>query len=311
VTILTGFLGAGKTTLLNRILEASGGRRVAVIENELGEVGVDGDLVVDAEEELFQLNSGCVCCAMRADLIRVVTALLDRSLPPDAIVIETSGLARPAPVVQTFLADDDLRDRTVIDAVITVVDARHAHLHIDDGAECLEQIALADVLLLNKIDLVADADVRHLTQRLRGISRVAKIHPTLEAKLDVRKVLGQRAFDPSRAMVVDAALLAEAHEHARGVSSVGIDLPGDLDPRRLERWLGSLLVNRGEDIFRMKGVLSVKGDPNPLVIQGVHMVVDATSGRPWQERARGNKLVLIGRNLNRDEIRRGFAQCRA
>ena len=312
VTILTGFLGAGKTTLLNRILQDNEGKRIAVVENELGEIGVDGDLVVDAQEEVHQLHNGCLCCALRGDLIRTVGMLLDRKDPVDAIVVETSGLARPAPVVQTFLFDDDLKDRAVVDAVVTVVDAKHAYLHLDESAECIEQIALADVILLNKIDLVTDPDVDHLAQRIRGINRVAKVHRTLEAAIDSEKVLNQRAFDPLRTLMMDAALLVdEPHRHASSVRSVGLDLPGDLDPRKLERWMGSLLANRGEDIFRIKGVLSVKDDPNPLVLQGTHMVIDATSGRAWNDRARGNKLVIIGRGLDRDELKRGLAQCRA
>jgi G3E family GTPase len=364
VTVLTGFLGAGKTTLLNRILQANAGKRIAIVENELGEIGVDGDLVVDAQEEVHQLHNGCLCCALRGDLIRTVGMLLDRKEPvdamgvdcvwswnrrpgrrrtpdgfkkgrelsarstknsasqraplrdastPDAIVVETSGLARPAPVVQTFLFDDDLKGRAVVDAVVTVVDAKHAYLHLDEGTECLEQVALADVILLNKIDLVAEVDVDHLAQRIRGINRLAKVHCTLDAAIDTAKVLDQRAFDPLRTLVMDAALLVdEPRRHESSVRSVGIDLPGDLDPRKLERWVGSLLANRGEDIFRIKGVLSVKDDPNLLVLHGTHMVIHATSGRPWNNRARGNKLVIVGRDrdLDRDELKRGLAQCR-
>lgn len=312
VTILTGFLGAGKTTLLNRILQANHGKRIAIVENELGEVGVDGDLVIDAQEEVHELYNGCLCCALRGDLIRTVSMLLDHKDPVDAIVVETSGLARPAPVVQTFLFDGDLKDRTIVDAVITVVDVKHAHMHIDEDAECLEQVALADVVLLNKIDLVGGVDVDNLAQRIRGINRVAKVYRTLDATIDTARILGLRAFDPLRTLMMDAALLGEQpHRHARSVGSVGIDLPGDLDARKVERWMGSLLANRGEDIFRIKGVLSVKDDPNALVVQGIHTVLDATSGRAWNDRARGSKLVIIGRDLDRDELKRGLAQCRA
>jgi G3E family GTPase len=192
------------------------------------------------------------------------------------------------------------------------VDSKHVHLHLDESTECQEQLAFADVILLNKTDLVSSADLDNLEQRIRAMNRVAKIHRTRDAAIDLDEILDVRAFDLSRARDIDPSFLSDtAHEHDATVSSVGIDIPGDLDGKKLEKWMGSLLMNRGTDIFRMKGILSVKGDPNQLVLQGVHMLMDSAQGRAWKGATRGNKLVFIGRHLNREELNRGFAQCLA
>ena len=312
VTILTGYLGAGKTTLLNRILSENHGKRIAVIENEFGEIGIDNELVVNAEEEIFEMNNGCICCTVRGDLIRILSNLMKRKDRFDYILVETTGLADPAPVVQTFFVDDELRERTQLDALVTVIDAKHVHLHLDESSECQEQIAFADVILLNKTDLVAPSDLDNLEARIRGMNRVAKLHRTRDAAIDLSNILDVHAFDLSRALEVDPTFLTDgAHEHDTSIASVGIDIAGDLEPKKLEKWMGSLLMNRGTDIFRMKGILSLKGDPNQFVMQGVHMLMDSAAGRPWNGQARSNKLVFIGRGLNREELNQGFRACLA
>jgi len=312
VTVLTGYLGAGKTTLLNRILREQHGKRVAVIENEFGEIGIDNDLVVNAEEEIFEMNNGCICCTVRGDLIRILGTLMKRKDRFDYILIETTGLADPAPVVQTFFVDDELKSQTTLDSLVTLVDTKHLHLHLDESTECQEQVAFADIILLNKTDLVAPEDVDNLERRIRAMNGVARIHRTQRAEIDLKHILDVKAFDLGRALEVDPKFLDDtAHEHDTSVSSVGIDIAGDLDSKKLEKWMGTLLMNRGTDIFRMKGILAVKDDPNQLVLQGVHMLMESGTGRPWANGSRGNKLVFIGRNLNRDELQQGFRQCLA
>jgi G3E family GTPase len=310
VTVLTGFLGSGKTTLLNRILTESHGKRIAVIENEFGEIGIDNDLVVNAEEEIFEMNNGCICCTVRGDLIRILGNLMRRRDKFDYILIETTGLADPAPVVQTFFVDDEVREQLGLDALVTLVDAKHVQLHLDESDECKEQIAFADVILLNKIDLVTTAELEALEQRIRAMNRFARIHRTRNAALALDQLLDIRAFDLDKALEVDPMLLRDVdHQHDETVTSVGIDLPGDLDEKRLNQWISTLLRDKGGDIFRMKGILSVGGNDNQLVFQGVHMLFDASEGRPWGKKPRSNKLIFIGRGLDRGWLNEGFARC--
>jgi G3E family GTPase len=312
ITILTGFLGSGKTTLLNRILTEKHGKRIAVIENEFGEVGIDNDLVVSSDEEVFEMNNGCLCCTVRGDLIRILTSLMRRKDRFDYILIETTGLADPGPVLQTFFVDDELKQATRIDGLVTVVDAKHVLLHLDQSPECKEQVAFADVIVLNKTDLVTPSELCIVEQRVRWLNRTAKLHQASQANVAIAELLDIRAFDLGRAMEIDPHLLSDsAHEHDGDVSSVGIETTGDADPRKLQDWLGQLLRERGSDIFRMKGVLSVKGHPNRLVFQGVHMLLDHDFGKPWGNEVRGNRMVFIGRNLDRQVLRDGFRQCLA
>ncbi|MBM3843297.1 MAG: GTP-binding protein [Verrucomicrobia bacterium] len=440
VTVLTGFLGSGKTTLLNRILTEQHGKKIAVIENEFGEVGVDNQLVIQAEEELFEMNNGCICCTVRGDLIRILNRLAKRKDPLDAILIETTGLADPGPVAQTFFTDADLREKFRLDSIVTLVDAKHLVQHIDNAPEAKEQIAFADVILLNKTDLVAPAELDALEARIRGMNAVAKLHRTQNAALPLDRVLGLGGFNLDRALEVDpqflepeypfewggvyqltagtfnltinegpdpemdvalvpvrslaeadiaaareaavlifsdwetilkpgdpivpgssfqrlvfptfpaefpvrithpghyalftqhhpdefnASLNADAeglapawshvfkpdHEHDDEVSSVGITTPGDLDGKRLNDWISHLLRTKGTDIFRMKGVLSVRGSDRRLVFQGVHMLFDAKFDRAWKSgEARTNTLIFIGRNLDREALNAGFKSCLA
>jgi len=437
VTVLTGFLGSGKTTLLNRILSENHGKRIAVIENEFGEVGVDHELVIGAEEEIFEMNNGCICCTVRGDLIRILGNLMKRRERFDYILVESTGLADPGPVAQTFFMDDEVREQLRLDAIVTLVDAHHIEGQLEHAMEAREQIAFADVILLNKTDLADEAQLSRLEQRLRGMNGQARIVRTQQAKLPLDAVLDVGGFDLQRALEVDPTFLepeypfewggvyaldagdhviraaagpdptmkmsllrldddsqqafdagvelalrrfsdpspvtepgeaivegrlhrldvgADAqfplrieragsyalfcehlpeefdmtlsrdgdiiaatsqrefkpdHEHDDSVTSVGISQTGDLDPGRVNAWLGALLRDQGQDLFRCKGVLSLKGDPRRHVFQAVHMLMDATSDREWGDTPRHNTLIFIGRNLDRGALLSGFEACLA
>jgi G3E family GTPase len=440
VTVLTGFLGAGKTTLLNHILTAQHGKRIAVIENEFGEVGVDQELVIGAEEEIFEMNNGCICCTVRGDLIRILGNLMKRKDKFDYILIETTGLADPGPVAQTFFVDDEMQGKLALDAIVTVVDAKHVWEHIDESDEAKEQIAFADVILLNKTDLVAPADLDRLEARIKGMNAAAKVLRCKDARVEMDHILDVGGFDLDRALQVDpkflepeypfewggvyqldagthAPVLHEGpdpamdvvllpvpfdgpaaleegvmdavlafsddahpvqpqgilrpgkrlnrlqltagrsrfdlqidkagayalftqhhpdefkavlrnhaaditplhtreykpdHEHDEAVSSVGITIPGDLSKKKLNAWLRDLLMNHGPDIFRMKGVLSIKGEDRRFIFQGVHMLFDGRPDRPWgKKETRHNSLIFIRRNLDRGKLEGGFKACLA
>ena len=438
VTILTGFLGSGKTTLLNKILSEEHGKRIAVIENEFGEVGIDQALVIEADEEIFEMSNGCICCTVRGDLIRVLGNLMKRRDKFDYVLVETTGLADPGPVAQTFFMDDEIREEFTLDGIVTLVDAAHINQQLGRSDESEEQVAFADVLVLNKTDLVDDANLDDLEARLREMNRMARVVRCEQADVPVETVLNLSAFnledalerrptflepeypfewtgvyqlsparyqldladgpDPAMSLVVrpgqeldDAGLregaewcvrrfaeptcsvdvggVVEAGEHAylelssagrksfffdvaaedtvglfaqhtaeefdlklRGpdgeeilpsvertwvaqhehddeVGSIAIERDGDVDPEKLNRWLGKLLQERGVDIFRTKGIISIAGDPMRMVFQGVHMLLDAQPDRPWGDNPRRNQLVLIGRNLDEQAIREGFDAC--
>ena len=441
VTVLTGFLGSGKTTLLNRILTENHGKKIAVIENEFGEVGIDNDLVIGAEEEIFEMNNGCICCTVRGDLIRILGHLMKRRDKFDYIMVETTGMADPGPVAQTFYVDDDMQQKLHLDAIVTLVDAKHIWEHIDDSDEAKEQVAFADVILLNKIDLVAPQDLEKLEARIKSMNSMAKIYRSRDAVVEMDKILNVGGFNLDRALEIDpkfmepeypfewsgiyqlkagtyewvmgegpdpamgAALLplvntglaakeatlmdavltfsdeelaieaggmmrlgngqhnqlvlnksgetvfsftiqepgyymmftehhpdefdahlcgAESvldpletreykpdHEHDEEVTSVGITIPGDLQLEKLNGWLSQLLREQGQDIFRMKGVLSVHGWEERFVFQGVHMLFDGRADRPWEKDLRQNKMIFIGRNLDRAALENGFRECLA
>ncbi len=414
VTVLTGFLGAGKTTLLNRILTEQHGKRIAVIENEFGEIGVDQDLVIHAEEEIFEMNNGCICCTVRGDLIRILGNLMKRREKFDSILVETTGLADPGPVAQTFFVDDEMRGKLRLDGIITLVDAKHIWQHIDESDEAQGQVAFADVIVLNKTDLVEPGELDKVEARIRSMNAAAKVLRAREAGVDLEQVLDVGGFDLNRALETDprflepeypfewggiyelaagthefavgegpdpsmevvvekaagateqdlreaieraitrervaipcptrypidiaeggyyalftehhpnefgAALegktpLVEAefkpdHEHDEEVTSVGITAAGDLDQKKFNGWLSQLLQTQGQDIFRMKGILSLKGMPERFVFQGVHMLFDGKPDRPWGKAPRSNRLIFIGRKLDRAALNEGFRQCLA
>jgi G3E family GTPase len=313
VTVLTGYLGAGKTTLLNRILTENHGRKYAVIINEFGELGVDNDLVVDTDEEVFEMNNGCICCTVRGDLIRILTGLMKRRDKFDGIIIETTGLANPAPVAQTFFVDDGVRARTRLDAIVTVVDAKHLPQRLEDSTEAAEQIAFADVIVLNKTDLVTPAELDDVEQRIRAINRFAVIHRTERAALPIEMVLNQGAFDLARVLEREPDFLTDdSHEHNDEVGSMSFEAERPIDPEKFNAWIGGLLADKGQDLLRTKGILSYAGDDRRFAFQAVHMIADGAFIGPWKEgEARKSRIVFIGRNLNRPQLRRGFEACQA
>ena len=441
VTVLTGFLGSGKTTLLNRILTGQHGKRIAVIENEFGEIGIDNELVIGADEEIFEMNNGCICCTVRGDLIRILGNLMKRKDRLDAVLIETTGLADPAPVAQTFFVDEEMRAAFKLDAIVTMVDAKHVWQHLDTSSECQEQIAFADVTLINKTDLVDEATLDKLEAKIRSMNAVAKIHRTQNAAVELDRILNIRAFDlqntlattpdflkpempfewagvyqldagshelsfqpgpdpemnfaalplddagdtgwdaakkhavtlfsedgvekKSGSMLVPGVKLvtlafgegkggvfkletfqagplalftqhhpdefkmaftrggkalsplkteafAASHTHDQSVTSVGISEKRAVDPEKFNGWLSELLRTKGTDIYRMKGIIHLKGSPNRYVFQGVHMLFDGKPDRPWKDSSEpGNQVVFIGKNLNRAELERGFRECLA
>jgi G3E family GTPase len=310
VTVLTGYLGAGKTTLLNRILTYEHGKKVAVIVNEFGEVGIDNQLVIDADEEIFEMNNGCICCTVRGDLIRIIGNLMKRRDKFDHLVIETTGLADPAPVIQTFFVDEDMQGQLNLDAVVTVVDAKHIHDHWE-ADEAQEQIAFADVILLNKTDLVSAADLEALEARIHAMNAMAKVYRTRDAAVEMDTILGVNAFDLNRALEVDPEFLGEdAHEHDDTVGSIALVEVGELDGEKLNAWLSELLQTRGPDIFRTKGILNIAGEDQRFVFQGVHMLFDGRADRLWKaNEPRKNELVFIGRNLDEAQLREDFRAC--
>lgn len=310
VTVLTGYLGAGKTTLLNRILTVQHGQKIAVIVNEFGEVGIDNQLVEGADEEILEMNNGCICCTVRGDLIRLIGKLLERREQFDHLLIETTGLADPAPVIQSFFMDEALQSQTTLDAIVTVVDAKHIWEHWD-SSEVQEQIAFADVILLNKSDLVTADVLQTLEQRVRGMNAIAKIYVTQNCAVDLNAVLGINAFDLKQALSIDPQFLEEAaHEHDESVFSVAITEPGTVSSDRLNRWLYQLAQVQGPNIFRMKGIMNVDDEDRRFVFQGVHMMLDGRPGKPWKlDENRRNELVFIGRNLNESALREEFRHC--
>ena len=424
VTVLTGFLGSGKTTLLNRILSEQHGKRIAVIENEFGEVGIDHELVVGADEEVFEMNNGCICCTVRGDLIRILPSLMKRKEKFDYILIETTGMADPGPVAQTFYVDDEIASQLRLDGIVTLVDAKHVFAHLHDSNEVREQIAFADVVILNKTDLVDEIDLALLDARIRSMNSAAKVLRAQNAAVDIDEILDVGAFTLSRAQAVDAKFLEPEHpfewagvfrlaagtarlklqpgpdatmkvvvrpleradetaleatyrdvtlafssdpmtlqltaepmsfpleitragyyaiftehrpeeynltvvsgetelpasfsryykpdhEHDRTISSVGIEHSAPIDADRFNEWLRDLVARRGQDIFRMKGVLNVSGHDRRWIFQGVHMLVRGGPDREWEDGPRRNALVFIGRNLDRAELVSGFEKCLA
>lgn len=314
VTVLTGYLGAGKTTLLNRILTESHGKRYAVIVNEFGETGIDNDLVVDAEEEIFEMNNGCICCTVRGDLIRILGGLMKRPGRFDGIIIETTGLADPAPVAQTFFVDDEVRAKTRLDAIVTVVDAVHLLGAIEEAHEAEEQLAFADVILLNKTDLVDEARLVEVEARIRRINPYAKIHRTARCGVALEEVLEKGAFSLDRVLEVEPDFLEHFHDHEHDDAVTSLSLVSDLpmDPRRFMPWIQDVTQRFGTDILRMKGILAMKDDDDRFVVQGVHMLLEGDHQRPWKDgEARQSRLVFIGRNLPKDSLREGFEACRA
>ena len=333
VTVLTGYLGAGKTTLLNRILTEDHGKKYAVIVNEFGEIGIDNDLVVGADEEVFEMNNGCVCCTVRGDLIRVLSGLMKRKGGFDAIVVETTGLADPGPVAQTFFVDEEVRAKTRLDSVTTVVDAKHLPLRLADSKEAAEQIAFADQIVLNKTDLVSEEELKSVEAAIRRLNPLAPIHRAQRSDVPLDAILGRGGFDLARITELEPEFLNPAHgeaghvhdehcdhdddhdhhHHGRdhvadaGIRGVSLSLERPVDGIKVTQWLNDLIQTKGPDILRAKGILDVKGDDRRLEDQAVHMIMEGDFQRPWKDgESRYSRLVFIGRDLDEAALRAGF-----
>jgi G3E family GTPase len=312
VTVLTGYLGAGKTTLLNRILSENHGKKFAVVINEFGELGVDNDLVVDTDEEVFEMNNGCICCTVRGDLIRIIGGLMKRRGRFDGIIVETTGLADPAPVAQTFFADEDVKRATKLDAIVTVVDAKNLPARLADSKEAEEQIAFADIILLNKMDLVTAEEAAELERRIRAINPYAEIRRSTKSDVPIEAVIGREAFNLARILEREPEFLSggDEHEHDSEVMSVSFEVSRPIDPERFNAWISQLLQAKGQDLLRTKGILHYQGDDRRFAFQAVHMIADGDYIGPWKEGdPRRSKIVFIGRDLNRPQLRRGFESC--
>ena len=351
VTVLTGYLGAGKTTLLNRILTEDHGKRYAVIVNEFGEIGIDNDLVVGADEDVFEMNNGCVCCTVRGDLIRVVSGLMKRHRPGkpafDAIIVETTGLADPGPVAQTFFVDDDVKAKTELDSVTALVDAKHVMARLDDSREAREQVAFADRIILNKTDLVSEAELGDVERRLRALNPLAPITRAERANVPLDKVLGLGGFDLGRILDVNPQFANpphgedghvhdehcghdhhdhdhdhdHGHEHAHGarghaheddIRGISLSLDRPMDGQKFTAWLDRLLGEQGQNILRAKGIIDVAGEDRRLVFQAVHMILEGDLQQPWGEKERRwSRAVFIGRDLDEAQLKAGFEACAA
>ncbi len=346
VTVLTGYLGAGKTTLLNRILSEPHGKKYAVIVNEFGEIGIDNDLVVGADEEVFEMNNGCICCTVRGDLVRIIDGLMRRKGKFDAIIVETTGLADPAPVAQTFFVDANVGRKTKLDAVVTVADAKWLRDRLKDAPEAKNQIAFADVILLNKTDLVAADELSEVEARIRGINPYARVHKTERCRIALPEVLGRNAFDLDRILEIEPDFLGEdahhhphshehdhdhdhdrdGHHHGDGhhrhdggalkhyhdeeMQSFSLRTERPLDADKFFPWVQDLVQKEGPSILRCKGILSFKDDAERFVFQGVHMILDGDHQRPWNEgEKRESRIIFIGRNLPQEKIKAGFEGC--
>jgi G3E family GTPase len=313
VTVLTGYLGAGKTTLLNRILTEQHGRKYAVIVNEFGEIGIDNDLVVGADEEVFEMNNGCICCTVRGDLIRIIEGLMKRRGKFDAIIVETTGLADPAPVAQTFFVDQDVSDRARLDAVVTVADAKWLTERLKDAPEAKNQIAFADVVLLNKTDLVDEAALNEVEARIRSINPQATIHRTVNCNIPIAEVLDRKAFDLDRIMEVEPDFLEEGHHHHHDDEMMSFSFKsGEVDPDKFMPWISDLTQREGPNILRCKGIVAFPKEPRRFVFQGVHMILDGDLQREWRpDEKRESRVVFIGRDLDREAYEAGFRACAA
>ncbi|MDH5350945.1 MAG: GTP-binding protein [Betaproteobacteria bacterium] len=317
VTILTGFLGAGKTTLLNRILKEDHGQKIAVIENEFGEVGVDSDLIEKSDEQIVEMNNGCICCTVRGDLIRILGTLKERrgsgELKFDRVVIETTGMADPGPVAQTFFTDEEIGNYYLLDSILTVVDAKHAHKQLDEFHEAQEQVGFADRILMSKTDLVTEDDVKALVERLKHMNPRAPVKKVHFGEAPIEEILDIRGFNLNAILELDPEFLVDAHhDHHDQVASFVFRSDKPFDGDKLENFLSGMIQVYGPDLLRYKGVLWMKGKSNRVVFQGVHMMMGGDMGKPW---AKGEKkssiLVFIGKNLPKDLFLAGLEQCLA
>lgn len=307
VTVLSGYLGAGKTTLLNKLLSASNAPRYAVIVNEFGDLGIDGGLIVDSQEEIIELTNGCLCCNVRGDLVRAIETLRPRIDEIDALIIEASGMADPAPIAQTFLVEDDMREGFALDAVITLVDARHCLDLLDTEPEISRQIAFADRIVITKPDLVTKEKVAQLKDRLVGINPAAPILKATYGDVPASDLIGLDAFNIERQNLVGHH--TSSHDHGTGVRSVSLSSFREVDTDLFLRWIQQLVIVNGPQILRTKGVIAFKGEHRRFVFQGVQTVLDGDAQDPWPSGPRESRLVFIGRELDASALEKGFYEC--
>jgi G3E family GTPase len=311
VTVVTGFLGSGKTTLINHILNGQHGRKVAVIVNEFGEIGIDGQLMIsDGEEQLVEFNNGCLCCTVREDLVRTLEDLTQRA-ELDAVLVETTGLADPAPVASTFIVADGIKAKFSLDAFVTVVDAHNLHRNLTDSHEAQEQVAFADIILINKTDLVSTDEMNMVEQEIRKLNPIAKIYHSEYGAVNLPLILGTGAFDLEAKLEVDPAFLDDlAHEHDAAVGSFALVSDRPIDMNKFMLWMNALAQEKGADLYRSKGLFYAQGFPERILFQSVRMLTSMKRDRLWKiDEAKQTQLVVIGRNLNRDEFAEGFAKC--
>ena len=315
-TILTGFLGSGKTTLLNRILHERHGEKIAVIENEFGEAGIDNEILVqDKDEQIVEMNNGCICCTVRGDLVRILGELAAKrkagKLKFDRVIIETTGLAEPGPVAQTFFMDETIHEQYVLDAVITVVDAKHAPQQLTDNSEARAQIGFADRLLLSKTDLVAEEETQKLMARLRQMNPRATFQRVNFGETPLKEILDIRGFNLNSILDIEPDFLTEdQHSHSDDVQSFVWKDERPLDMEKIEAFLSLLIQTYGVDMLRYKGVLNIEGQDNRMIFQGVHMLMGGSPGKRWlPDDKRESKMVFIGRNLPKRIFVEGLAYC--
>lgn len=324
VTVLTGFLGSGKTTLLNHILSSTEhNMKFAIIENEFGEIGIDENIIVESSEEsIIEVMNGCICCTVRGDLTELLDSMYDRIKDFDGVLIETTGLADPAPVAQTFFVDDRVVGRYKLDGIITVVDSKHIIQHVEEEKpedvenEAVEQLAFADRIILNKIDLVSEDYLKEVESKIKSINGFAPIYHTQNSLVDTDYLIDIGSFDLDRTLEMDPEFLdtdAE-HEHDQRVTSTSSKFEGELNVNKLEKWIGNLMENKAQDLFRYKGVLAVKGMNQKFVFQGVHMLFggDYSEDFIWKDgEKRECRFVFIGRDLNHEDLQAGLMECKA
>ncbi|WP_426980800.1 CobW family GTP-binding protein [Bacillus pseudomycoides] len=311
VTILTGFLGSGKTTLLNRILSEEHGKKLAVIVNEIGQIGIDNQLIMNVEEEIMEMTNGCLCCTVREDLLVALKQLLDvkaeGKMDFDGLVIETTGLANPGPIIQTFFLDPVIQSAYKINGVVTVVDSYHIHKHFEKGLEAKEQIAFADIVLVNKLDLVGEEEEKELLTELQGINPTAKLISTTNCEVDIQALLEIQTFKTRDTLEIYPH---KEHHHLEGVKSFVLREERPLDLQKLNEWMSAVVQELGEYLYRYKGILSIDGVDRRIVFQGVHTLFVASYDREWQEgEERVSEVVFIGKDINKEWFQEHFKEC--
>jgi len=314
VTLLTGFLGSGKTTLLNHILKNKHGKRIAVIENEFGDTDIDSDLLIGKTDEIFEMKNGCICCSVRSDLIETLNRLMNRQDKFDYVVIEGTGLASPGPVAQAFLLENEINQSLFLDGIITLIDSKNAWNHLKDVEVAWEQIAFSHVLLLNKSDLVSHEELKNLENHVRAINPTAILFNTKNAQIDLNHLIDIGGFDLSNVNLSDNEFLDHGlhdnrHEHEGDITSVSIACSGTIDPDKFNHWLRMLLIIEGMDVFRAKGILNANNSDKRYIFQSVYMLFEGRFEDPWNNRSKENKMVFIGRNLNKKRLEKGIQSC--